>query len=134
MVKHCCHGFCSSDSRNVDRREDMQGVFFIRFPKPKVDIDKSARWILACGREDVTFDRLTKDAYICSKHFVGGQGPTDDFPDPLPVSESDVAAQCLITSSTSKRLRKKRVCQPIELAKKMFGEYGEQVLVRKFLN
>ena len=27
---------------------------------------------------------VTKDTYICSVHFVGGNGPTDDYPDPIP--------------------------------------------------
>ena len=42
--------------------------------------DKAKRWLHACGRKG-QFDRveqITKDTYICSLHFVGGKGPTDD--------------------------------------------------------
>ncbi|CAC5392815.1 unnamed protein product [Mytilus coruscus] len=31
-------------------------------------------------------DRVKKDTYICSKHFVGGRGPTDSDPDLIPAT------------------------------------------------
>ncbi|XP_072016272.1 uncharacterized protein [Amphiura filiformis] len=126
MVKYCCHGFCRSNNRNVESREDMQGVAFISFPKPKNNMDKCARWILACGREDITLDRVKSNTYVCSKHFVGRNGPTDIFPDPLPVCEEDFAAEM-----ASKRKSRKHVCRPLELANKLFGQYGEQILMGK---
>ena len=30
----------------------------------------------------------TKDSYICSIHFVGGNGPTNQYPDPIPAVAS----------------------------------------------
>lgn len=37
-------------------------------------------------REGFTTDRVKRDTYICSKHFVGGRGPTDSDPDPVPAT------------------------------------------------
>jgi hypothetical protein len=69
----------------------MQGVFFIRFPvvgkrHPNRNVDKIQRWVHACSREDFTMANVTRHTYICSRHFVGGQGPTDDHPDPIPAN------------------------------------------------
>jgi hypothetical protein len=83
--KHCCYGVCNSDSRYMDR-EHMHGVFFIPFPKPKSNENKCKRWIAACGREHFTVDNIKKWTYICSKHFVGGKGPTENHPDPVPAT------------------------------------------------
>lgn len=67
-------------------REHMHGVFFIPFPKPKSNENKCKRWIAACGRENFTVDNIKKWTYICSKHFVGGKGPTENDPDPIPAT------------------------------------------------
>jgi hypothetical protein len=69
----------------------MKDVFFIKFPCPSKrypnrDVDKIARWVRACSREDFKVENITKDSYICSKHFVGGKGPTDEHPDPIPAN------------------------------------------------
>ncbi len=85
---HCCYGVCKSDSRYA-HREHMKNVFFIRFPKPKTDIEKCKRWAIKCGREGFTSEKVTKDTYICSLHFVGGAGPTEEFPDPIPATLTD---------------------------------------------
>ena len=78
-TKHCCYGTCNSNSRYVDRT-DMQAVFFINFPKSKSQREKSDKWIRRCGRpkEQFNVDRVQKMTLICSKHFVGGKGPTND--------------------------------------------------------
>ena len=64
----------------------MQGVFFIPFPKPKTQLEKCRKWISLCGRphKDFNIDTISGYVYICSKHFVGGAGPTDLYPDPIP--------------------------------------------------
>ena len=84
-VKHCCYGTCNSDTR-YRHREDMQGVYFIPFPKPITQKEKCERWIKTCGRpaEDFNVQKIKRCTYICSKHFVGGHGPTIDHPDPIP--------------------------------------------------
>ena len=88
VVKHCCYGTCSSDNRKSG--PEMDGVFFIPFVKPARQLEKCREWIKLCGRPH---DRLNvellgskkgKNIYICSKHFVGGKGPTDEYPNPIP--------------------------------------------------
>jgi hypothetical protein len=64
----------------------MKDVFFIPFPKPKTNELKCKKWISACGREYFTIDKVKKWTYICSKHFVGGTGPTEENPDPIPAT------------------------------------------------
>ena len=65
-----------------------QGVYFIGFgngfPKPHgKDTEKCLRWVESCGRKYFTIKNVTKDTYMCSLHFVGGNGPTDEYPDPI---------------------------------------------------
>ena len=100
MGIHCCYGTCTSDSR-YNHREYMKGVRFIRFPKPynqgkmrkhdpvreKEQNERCKRWIHACGRPTsgpnaFTIKNITRETYICTKHFVGGNGPTEEHPDP----------------------------------------------------
>ena len=105
MVYNCCYGVCTSDSRNR-HKEKMKGVRFIRFPKPykkrqrweynplleKVQNAKCQRWIDACHRPTTgprafTMKNITRGTYICTKHFVGGNGPTEEHPDPVIVPQ-----------------------------------------------
>ena len=59
----------------------MEGVYFIPFPKPITHPEKW-RWVQLCGRphKDFNVEKVSKYTYICSKHFVGGAGPTDPIP------------------------------------------------------
>lgn len=101
-VKHCCYGNCNSDSRYVEKRPDTMGnVVFIPFPKPKTQRSKCERWVRLCGRKFFTVDNVRKETYICSKHFVGGNGPTDSHPDPLPAVSTEFERKLL--SSKKKR-------------------------------
>jgi len=74
----------------------MKGVNFIPFPKPKKSEEKCKRWIAACGRENFTVDNVKKWTYICSKHFVGGNGPTEEHPDPIPATYTPVQVRFII--------------------------------------
>ncbi|WAQ96029.1 hypothetical protein MAR_028719 [Mya arenaria] len=85
MVKRCAWGLCKSDSRYPERLGE--GVEFLPFPKPKRNLNKCLRWIMACGRPQ---DQLNPEyvngnyhLYVCTKHFPEGK-PTEKFPDPLP--------------------------------------------------
>ncbi|XP_070544938.1 uncharacterized protein [Ptychodera flava] len=85
-VKRCAYPLCRSDSR-YQHREYMTGVSFVRFPKPVTQPEKCDRWIRACCRaDDFGRHRITQDTYVCSRHFVGGNGPTEDYPDPIPAT------------------------------------------------
>ena len=97
--KHCAYGVCNSDSRYRDRPH-MKGVDFIYFPQYKKYPEKCARWVKLCGRptegyRPFTVSSVTKDTYICTKHFVEGQGPTVEHPDPIPAVFSDVEKRLL---------------------------------------
>ncbi|XP_006818134.1 uncharacterized protein LOC100371622 [Saccoglossus kowalevskii] len=91
-TRHCCYGLCRSDSR-YGYRESMKGVYFIPFPKPHLGMEKSLRWVRACRRENFTVSNITKDTYICSLHFIGGEGPTAEHPDPIPATATSTQVQ-----------------------------------------
>ena len=75
------------------------GVFFIRFAKPGSlkhtmsdwerqqnlkKAEKAKRWLHACGKKDFNcIEQIKKDTYICSLHFAGQKGPTEEHPDPV---------------------------------------------------
>jgi hypothetical protein len=98
-TKHCCYGICNSDSR-YQHKDYMQGVEFIRFPKPWMDLEKCKRWINACKRSSFTTDNVKKDTYICNKHFIGGKGPTEDHPDPVPATATTIDVSCNVLHIT----------------------------------
>ncbi|KAK2140821.1 hypothetical protein LSH36_1237g00000 [Paralvinella palmiformis] len=66
----------------------MKGVTFVPFPKPHINRAKSERWIKACKREHFRIDSITKHTYICSLRFIGGNGSTDEYPDPVDATAS----------------------------------------------
>ncbi|XP_044741264.1 uncharacterized protein LOC123302404 [Chrysoperla carnea] len=106
-TKRCCYGVCKSDTRYKSFKTET--YYFINFPKPclpyrkkmiktsdKVHIQTCSKckkcdlWVKKCGRNDRRFrsiDNVTKDTYICSLHFYGESGPTEEYPDPLTYQE-----------------------------------------------
>ena len=48
--------------------------------------EKAKKLVHACDRKDFTIDKITKDTYTCSLHFVGGNGATEEDPDPINAS------------------------------------------------
>jgi len=66
----------------------MHGVWFFPFVKPTRDLQKCLRWVHACGRKGFRIENITMYTYICSLHFVGGFGPTEEHPDPIPATAS----------------------------------------------
>ena len=66
MHFHCVWGTCKSDSR----KKEAGSVLFLPFPKPCKDLKAAKRWTFLCGRgADFTIKHITKNTYICSKHF-----------------------------------------------------------------
>ena len=95
-TKRCAWGTCSNDSRLHHlwkRNANGDKVFFIHFPGAKYHNEKRQRWIRACHRGDQFVCR--KDSYICSLHFVGENGPTGDYPDPLSAVKSSESVSCI---------------------------------------
>lgn len=82
VVKHCAWGDCRNDNR-YSFKENMQGVDFVKFPSKHTDVDRCKKWVKACGRANFTLDKVTRDTYICTKHFYSGNG-TFKYPDPVP--------------------------------------------------
>jgi hypothetical protein len=86
MVKRCAWGTCKSDSRYPERLKKDNGtsVSFHSFPSEKKSKERRQIWINACCRGDKFVCR--KDSYICGFHFIGQNGPTADYPDPIPAT------------------------------------------------
>jgi hypothetical protein len=103
-----------SDSRYVGIRSEMDGIFFIPFPKPKTHLEKCQRWIRLCGRKYFGVENKTKDTYICSKHFIGN-GPTSSHTDPLPATTVTEFERRILTS---RRKRKPSERSSGEISKK----------------
>ncbi|XP_037548956.1 zinc finger and SCAN domain-containing protein 5A [Nematolebias whitei] len=82
-TKHCVYSTCNSDSR-YSHLPYMEGVFFLSFPEPRTRPEKCDLWIRALGRTEFNRENVKRRTYICSKHFIGGKGPTKGHPDPIP--------------------------------------------------
>ncbi|RWS30279.1 uncharacterized protein B4U80_10156 [Leptotrombidium deliense] len=95
VLKRCAYGSCANDS-SFTNKEKMKGVVFIRFPNAKLNEAKCKRWVDACNRQDFSVNDVNEDTYICSKHFVGGNGPTLLNPDPV--------SSAVVVSVTSQKL------------------------------
>lgn len=83
-TKRCAYGTCRNDSRypqSWKRNSNDDPVKFFHFPGAVRQNERRQRWITACHRGDSFV--CTKDSYICSIHFVGGNGPTKQYPDPI---------------------------------------------------
>ena len=112
-VRHCSWGSCNSDSCYSDR-EHMKGVFFLKFPPLSKDPERCEKWVKACGREDFTTASLNRCKCICSKHFVGGSGPTQLHPDPLAANlhQSEVQKEAHRRKNTKRRSLKGLLDEP----------------------
>ena len=66
MHLHCCHGLCKSDTRRPET-----GVTFMPFPKPRKHLEIAKRWAYLCATQ-LTVKSITRNTYICSKHFPVG--------------------------------------------------------------
>ena len=94
MVKRCAWGTCKSDSRYPIRlqKDDGTSVSFYSFPNLKKSRERREIWIRACCRGDAFVCR--KDSYICGFHFIGGNGPTEEYPDPIPATADVNKVRC----------------------------------------
>ena len=84
---HCCWGQCANDDKynkesSKRPRQEFISTKWIPWPKNNESVLK---WIKACSTENLTTpEQITRSKRICSLHFVGGNGPTEAFPDPVP--------------------------------------------------
>ncbi|CAG2215636.1 unnamed protein product [Mytilus edulis] len=100
--KNCMYGVCKSDSRYTERLA-KKDVHFIPFPKPLRNRVKCERWIRACGRPDLNVEKVTKYSYICSLHFVRGNGPTEKYPDPIPAGDCEAEKENFMLQNRKRR-------------------------------
>nr|XP_018666905.1 uncharacterized protein LOC108949341 [Ciona intestinalis] len=93
-MPHCSWGTCNSDSKygaaSKNPRINMVGVRFFPIPKPKTQLEKCKIWIKACGRQNFGIENVTKNSYVCSKHFVSGE-PSSKYPNPISALSNDHA-------------------------------------------
>ena len=83
MVKRCAWETSNTDSRYPKR---LVNVKFHRFPSVTKEKERREIWICACRLGDV-FIR-TKESYVCSLHFVGKKGPTEEHNNQIPATAS----------------------------------------------
>ena len=83
-TKWCACGTCIDNSQypqSWKRNSNGDPVKFFHFPGAVRRNKRRQRWITACHRGDSFVG--AKDSYICSIHFVGGNGSTNKYPDPI---------------------------------------------------
>lgn len=109
MVKSCSYGPCNSATNPKTKTvKAAPGIFFVRFPSLKTEREKCERWIAACGRKNFSIANINTSSYICSRHFEGFCGPTDDNPDPIPLLDVLTSNMIRIPTTDNESLVKKK--------------------------
>ena len=95
-----------------------EGTHFIRFAKVRKVKDgmteweknkqnklteKGKKWVQACGRKSFLIKKITKDTYICSLSFVGGNDATEEDLDQNNAS----LLECELAAKKDKKKRKR---------------------------
>jgi len=117
-MTHCCWGLCNSDSQygpaSKRPRDDMVGVKFIPFPQPQKQLEKCLKWIKLCGNAKITKPSdITRNHYVCSKHFIGGAGPTEEHPDPVSAVGGEIETAHSIAKHRKRPPPKERCAVPL---------------------
>lgn len=71
-------------------------------------LDHFKKWVKACGCVDVTLNNVTRDTYICTKHFYREIG-TFEYQDPLQYGITGPEMEQFIF-----KIRKKDTCQKLQ--------------------
>ena len=66
------------------QKDDAMSVSLYSFPSLKKSRERREIWIRACCQGDGFV--CQKDSYICGFHIMGGNGPTEEYPDPIPTT------------------------------------------------
>ena len=66
--KHCVFSDCRSDSRYYP---NLKWASFVK-PTKTYNVKRAIRWVHLVGRSDFTISNITKDTWICEKHFPPG--------------------------------------------------------------
>ena len=80
--------------------------------------EKAKICLHACGRKDFcSLSDVKKDTYICSIHFYGGQGTTEDHPDPVLalLTQEEVQGRLIRAAKRSERSKlEKAACSDLK--------------------
>ena len=68
--------------------------------------EKAKKWMHESTRKGFTIDRITKVTYICSLHFVVGNGPTEE--------DSEPSNSSLLKCNLVRKKDKKKNKRPLE--------------------
>lgn len=68
--------------------------------------EEAKKWMHASTIKGFTIDRITRDTYICSLHFVVGHGPTEEDSEPINSS--------LLKCNLVRKKDKKKCKRPLE--------------------
>lgn len=63
----CSYRDCSSTSKSKKGKT----LKYYPFPKPKTNRARCLLWLELCGNENVNLTNISKNTYICEKHFAG---------------------------------------------------------------
>ncbi|KAM4553374.1 uncharacterized protein V3H82_017822 isoform 1-T1 [Fundulus diaphanus] len=87
MVTVCCVKKCRNRSHDQSGNRTGDGVRFFRFPVWKqhygahvAELTKRRRmaWVEAVGRTSITFNKISRKKFVCSRHFHSGM-PANEF-------------------------------------------------------
>lgn len=67
MGRTCVVSACKSDTR-----KNQPGIKFFSFPKPWIDPERTKKWLNIIGRMDLSPEKVTRNMYICNRHFPRG--------------------------------------------------------------
>lgn len=82
----CCYEGCTNSSWKIRKRGETN-IRMIYFPKPKTQRARCLEWINCLGRKEFGIENIKRQTVICSSHFVGGSGPSLNFPNPIRFGE-----------------------------------------------
>ena len=81
-VYHCAAVGCTNNTKKFGQEEkykSMCGVTFHSFPHKLRQPRRRQEWLAQIKRKDLQPNKYSR---VCSRHFVGGDGPTQDNPVP----------------------------------------------------
>lgn len=95
MGKYCVYQSCKN--REQSKKYTANCIRYFPVPKPSTNYVNCVRWLDAINRDELKTVDVKQHHHVCSRHFVGGNGPTSDHPDPIqddsPKSDHDSSSR-----------------------------------------
>ena len=77
------------------------------------------KWVKLCENAKTTEPSdIKRNHYVCSKHFIGGAGPTEEHPDPVPAVVGEIETAHSIAKHHKRPPPKERCVVPLAKALK----------------